>query len=49
MTIPKVDERERLIVVLTTILKLTPEERRVFADAIQSGQSPAGNSKWSLW
>ena len=49
MTINKMDERERLIMVLTTILKLTNDERRVFTDAILNGQNMAGNSKWSLW
>lgn len=46
LTIKGLDERERLITVLTTILKLTPEERDVFHQCVQD--NPQGNSKW-LW
>lgn len=50
LTIKGLDERERLITVLTTILKLTPEEREVFHQGAQDNYSPQTNiSKWSLW
>lgn len=49
LTIKGVDEKERLITVLTTILKLTPEERDLFHQCVQDSNSAAPNSKWNLW
>ena len=48
MSIKGVDEREHLITVLTTILKLTPQERDVFYQSASNNSNTANNS-WKLW
>ncbi|KAI2802753.1 hypothetical protein RDWZM_001042 [Blomia tropicalis] len=51
LTIKGLDERERLITVLTTILKLTNEERDIFHQCVTEGDgsSTLSTNKWSLW
>lgn len=48
LTIKRHDEKEQLIGVLTTILKLTSEESAVFREFIPDNLNKSANS-WNLW